>query len=208
MNFIELKKSFASNAQEQAAVVTTTSERVTLTTCRIFRIERCDPRSISRACSDVWPRCLPDRTPTPRHSPRSWTNMNVKSRSSLSVNLYPSTKMILTVLTHFCYATRFYHLGPWSWRLTQRDQGWKNTNLVPRVFLRRATNICSLLYQHSYFLIMIVQMYVLILIYVVIKLIYFFILLYIAQQLILHYSAPSSEQCSPCHWSLQRMRCL
>ena len=33
--------------------------------------------------------------------------MKVKTRPSLSVNLYPSTKLIVTVITHFCYATRF-----------------------------------------------------------------------------------------------------
>ena len=33
--------------------------------------------------------------------------MKVKSRPSLSVNLYPSTKLIVTVITHFCYVTRF-----------------------------------------------------------------------------------------------------
>ena len=34
--------------------------------------------------------------------------MKVKSRPPLSVNLYPSTKMIVLVITHFClYATCF-----------------------------------------------------------------------------------------------------
>ena len=52
MNFIEVKRKFPSNSQEGAAVVTAT--------CRVFRNEWCDPRrnprAISRACSDVWPR--------------------------------------------------------------------------------------------------------------------------------------------------------
>ena len=52
MNFIEEKRKFRSNSQEGAAVVTVT--------CIVFRIEWCDPRrdprAISRACSDVWPR--------------------------------------------------------------------------------------------------------------------------------------------------------
>ena len=34
----------------------------------------------------------------PRRSPRSWTQMKVKPRPSLSVNLYPSTKMIVSVI--------------------------------------------------------------------------------------------------------------
>ena len=54
--------------------------------------------------------CVHPALNTPCRSPRSWTQMKVTSRQSLPVNLYPSTKMIVSVIKNV-YICLFFTAG-------------------------------------------------------------------------------------------------
>jgi len=69
-------------------------------------------------------------------------------RSSFSLNLHPSTKMIVSTSSSSSlqyaqhkwerWPTFYLHVGPWSSRSTPRDQGWMNTKRVREELALRA----------------------------------------------------------------------